>query len=474
MLLIKQLYTSCLAQACYYIESNGEAAVIDPLRDIEQYTALLQERGTQLKYIFETHFHADFVSGHQDLSKATGAAIVFGPGATPAYEAHVAADRTRFTLGDVVIELWHTPGHTLESSCFILYQNGQPYCAFTGDTLFIGDVGRPDLVQKVKKEITPEILASKLYDSLYHQLMLLPDETIIYPGHGAGSACGKHMSKETSDTIGHQKQFNYAFKPSLQRDEFVRLVLQGLTEPPQYFPQNVMRNVLGSDKSYDEIMEVSCKPLSPLQCKELINSHPELIILDTRKKEDYCRCHIPLTLFTGLDDHFAPWVGTIIDNLNTPIILVVDDGREEEAVKRLSRVGFDHCLGYLQGGVDAWSAAGYETTEIACITADDLATKMAQKENVLLLDVRRNNEFQLAHIQGGVNIPVDYLQSKTAELPSDIPIQVHCAGGYRSVIACSILERLGFKYLTNVLGGFQALKQTSLPQITQQIEVIDI
>lgn len=471
---IKQLYTSCLSQACYYIESKGEAAIIDPLRDIEQYTELLRERGASLKYIFETHFHADFVSGHQDLAKATGGVIVFGPGAAPAYEAKVAEDNTSFLVGDLRIALWHTPGHTMESSCFVLYQEDQPYCVFTGDTLFIGDVGRPDLVQKVKKDITPEFLASQLYDSLFLRLMSLPDETIIYPGHGAGSACGKHMSKETSDTIGHQKQFNYAFNPSLKKDEFIHLVLNGLTEPPAYFPQNVLRNVLGNEKSYEDILLENLTPVRAEDYDTLLEQTPGLVVLDTRKKEAYVEHHIPGSLFAGLDDNFAPWVGTIIEDLNTPILLVVEEGREMEAVRRLSRVGYDQCIGFLQGGMEAWMKAGKTDGQTNSIAAVNVADDLHEGKDIILLDVRRKNEYEHAHVEGALNIPVDYLKRNLNLLPDTKPVYVHCAAGYRSVIACSILEREGRKQIWNVNGGFQALKETKLSLQTQEIEIIDI
>lgn len=473
-MLIKQLYTSCLSQACYYIESRGEAAIIDPLRDIGQYTELLHERGATLKYIFETHFHADFVSGHQDLAKATGGVIVFGPGAAPAYETRVAEDRSSFTLGEVRIELWHTPGHTMESSCFILFQNEKPACVFTGDTLFIGDVGRPDLVQKVKKEITPEFLASQLYDSLFLRLMTLPDETIIYPGHGAGSACGKHMSKETSDTIGHQKQFNYAFNPALKKEEFVRLVLNGLTEPPAYFPQNVLRNVLGNEKSYEDILLENLTPIHAEDFDTLAEQTPGLVVLDTRKKEAYIESHIPGALFAGLDDNFAPWVGTIIDDLNTPILLVVEESREMEAVRRLSRVGYDQCIGFLFGGMEAWKQAGKISSQTNSISAAEVEQDLSLKKDIILLDVRRKNEYEQAHVEGALNIPVDYLKRNLNLLSETKPVYVHCAAGYRSVIACSILEKEGRKNIRNVTGGFQALRQTSLSIRTQEVEIIDI
>lgn len=470
---IQQLYTGCLAQACYYIESNGEAAIIDPLRDIQPYLDLLSERKATLRYVIETHFHADFVGGHIDLAKECGATIIFGPGATPSYPAYVASDHEKFSLGNLNLEILHTPGHTLESISILLYHDNKPHCVFTGDTLFIGDVGRPDLVQKVKAEITPQFLAGKLFDSLHQQIMTLPDEVIIYPGHGAGSACGKHMSKETSDTLGHQKKYNYALNPDLSRDEFVALVTKGLTEPPSYFPENVLLNIKGTEKDIHTILHESNHAMSPFAIRTQLSMHPETIILDTRKKELFCESHIPGALFIGLDDNFAPWVGTIILDLNSPIILVCEPGREQEAIARLSRVGYDHCIGYLEGGMNEWILAGESYSKLNNVDPQEYVQYIANKPHVLL-DVRRQNEFEQAHVEYALNSPLDYVQKHLSELNKLDTYYVHCAGGYRSVIACSILLKHEFPYVVNITGGFNQLKNEVVPIVLHEVEVIDI
>ncbi|MBY0535202.1 MAG: MBL fold metallo-hydrolase [Chitinophagaceae bacterium] len=463
-MLVEQMYTGCLAEAAYYIESNGEAAIIDPLRDIKPYIKKAEERGAVIKYIFETHFHADFVSGHLELSHKTGATIVFGPTAAPAYKAHIAEDHELFKLGDVYIKLLHTPGHTMESSCFLLIdENGKENSIFTGDTLFIGDVGRPDLVQKVKKEITPELLARKLYNSLHTQIMPLANEVIVYPGHGAGSACGKSMSKETIDTLGHQKATNYALNPALTEDEFVKQVTEGLVAPPQYFPTNVLMNVRGGILSIEEISKRGTTPLSItdfLTAQESLNA----LVLDTRSKEAYAHAHIPGSWFIGLDDQFAPWAGALITDMEQPILLITEPGREEEAVVRLARVGYDYTLGYLQGGMEAWTVAGKPIAGLEEITPESFAQSFESLPvGATVLDVRRNSEYEREHILGVQNFPLDFIHQNLSQLDPDKTYYVHCAGGYRSVIACSILLERGFKKVINIKGGFNKLKTTGLP-----------
>jgi hydroxyacylglutathione hydrolase len=470
---IQQLYTPCLAQACYYVESLGEAVLIDPLRDIQGYLEILKQRNATLRYIMETHFHADFVGGHIDLAKATGAAIVFGPGATPAYEAYIASDHERFVLGEVELEILHTPGHTLESISILLKNQHKPYSVFTGDTLFIGDVGRPDLVQKLKPEITPSFLAAKLYDSLREKIMPLPDEVIIYPGHGAGSACGKHLSKETSDTLGNQRKLNFALHPDLGKEEFIQWVTNGLTNPPAYFPENVLLNITGADRDIDTIIQQGFTKLTVDDIVHLTKSPSSVVVVDTRSKEAFIDGHIPGSLFIGLEDNFAPWAGTLIKDLTTPLILVCTEGSEVEGITRLTRVGFDHTLGYLQGGIDAWQISGQPYSKLDEMEPEEYAERIAPHPHILL-DVRRKNEFDLAHIQGAWNHPLDYLNQSLSELDKSKEYYLHCAGGYRSVIAASILQRHGFTEVVNIKGGFKALQQHALPLVRQEVEAIDI
>ena len=459
---IEQIYTGCLAEAAYYIESNGEAAIIDPLRESKPYIDKAEKNGAKIKYILETHFHADFVSGHIDLAKKTGGMIVFGPTAAPAYEAHVAQDGEVLKLGDVYLKVLHTPGHTMESSTFLLIdENGRDHAIFTGDTLFIGDVGRPDLVQKVKAEITPQILAGYLYDSLRKKIMPLADEVIVYPGHGAGSACGKSMGKETMDTLGHQKKTNYALRADMDREEFIKAVTDGLVEPPQYFPYNVLMNI----KGYESVDDVIAHGNKPLNVKEFLAvwESTEALVLDTRDKDAYARCHIPGSVYIGLHDKFAPWVGTLITDLKQPILLITDEGKEEEAVIRLSRVGYDNAQGYLKGGLDAWKEAGEQTDIIVEISAEDFAEKYKAERNSLhLLDVRRKSEYDTEHLVGAENFPLDFINENMAMLDKDKKYYIHCQSGYRSVIACSILKARGFHNLVNVKGGYKVLSTTGL------------
>ena len=460
---IEQIYTGCLAEAAYYIESNGEAAIVDPLRETKPYMDRAERNGAKIKYILETHFHADFVSGHIDLAKKTGATIVFGPTAAPAYDVHVARDGEELKLGNVIVRVLHTPGHTMESTTYLLIdENGKEHSIFTGDTLFIGDVGRPDLVQKVKAEITSEILAGYLYDSLRNKIMPLADNIIVYPGHGAGSACGKNMSKETTDTLGHQKQVNYALRADMSKEEFIKAVTDGLVEPPQYFPLNVLMNLKGGMESIDEIIARGKRPLTAREFQTVWESM-EALILDTRSKELFVAEHIPGSIFIGLDDNFAPWVGTLITDLKQPILFLSEEGREEEVVVRLSRVGYDNTIGFLQGGMKAWKEAGFDTETIKEISAEEFTTLYEKdSRHINLLDARRKSEFDSEHLVGAENFPLDFINQNMSRLDRSKRYYIHCAGGYRSVIMCSILKSRGFDKLVNIRGGYKALGQTGL------------
>jgi hydroxyacylglutathione hydrolase len=460
---IEQIYTGCLAEAAYYIESNGEAAIIDPLRETKPYTDKAERNGATIKYIFETHFHADFVSGHIDLSNKTGATIVFGPTASPGYEAHVAKDGEEFRLGNTTIKVLHTPGHTMESTTYLLIdEKGKEHCIFTGDTLFIGDVGRPDLVQKVKAEITPEFLAGHLYDSLRNKIMPLADEVIVYPGHGAGSACGKNMSKETTDTLGHQKKVNYALRADMTKDEFIKAVTDGLVEPPQYFPLNVLMNLKGGLPSIDEVIAQGKRPLTAKEFQTAWEAM-EALVLDTRSKEAFVAAHIPGSIYVGLDDNFAPWAGTLITNLKQPILFIADAGREEEVVIRLSRVGYDNTVGYLNGGIAVWEAAGFAVDSINEINAEAFASLYVMNdEPIHLLDARRKSEYDSEHLVGAENFPLDFINQRMSQLDRNKKYYIHCAGGYRSVIMASILKSRGYDNLVNIRGGYKVLSQTGL------------
>jgi glyoxylase-like metal-dependent hydrolase (beta-lactamase superfamily II)/rhodanese-related sulfurtransferase len=457
---VEQIYTGCLAEAAYYIESDGEAAIIDPLRETEPYIRKAEENGARIKYIFETHFHADFVSGHLDLAAKTGAQIVYGPTATPAFDIVQAKDEQEFQIGKVKIRVLHTPGHTLESSCFLLIdEEGKENGVFTGDTLFIGDVGRPDLA--VKSDLTREDLASYLYDSIQNKLLTLPDSVLVYPGHGAGSACGKNMSKETIDTLGHQKEVNYALRAGITREQFIAEVLDGLTAPPQYFPKNAVMNKTGY-VSFDEVLQKGSVALEVDTFEDLAN-HEGALVLDTRSKEEFAHSHIPNSIFIGLDGNFAPWVGTLITDLKQPIILVADPGREEEVVTRLSRVGYDNTLGYLKGGLEAWKAAGKDVDKVESITAEELE-KRWKSGKINLLDVRRSGEFAAEHVDGAANFELDYINHYMGELDPDKEYYLHCLSGYRSIITASILKARGFHKLIDVAGGFKAIEKTGLPR----------
>lgn len=460
---VEQIYTGCLAEAAYYIESNGEAAIIDPLRETRPYIEKAERNKAKIKYIFETHFHADFVSGHIDLGKKTGATIVFGPTAMPGYEAYIAKDNEELQLGNVTIKVLHTPGHTMESTTYLLIdEKGKEYAIFSGDTLFIGDVGRPDLVQKLKAEITPQILAGYLYDSLRNKIMPLPDEVIVYPGHGAGSACGKNMSKETVDTLGHQKQVNYALREDMTQEEFIKAVTDGLVEPPQYFPFNVLMNLKGGLESIDEVIAKGKRPLTTREFQAVWESL-EAIVIDTRPKEAFAAEHIPGSIYIGIDDNFAPWVGTLVTNLKQPILFIADPGREEEVVIRLSRVGYDNTVGYLTGGLQAWKEAGFSTDLLKEISAKDFDVLYEMdNQHINLLDARRKSEFDSEHLVGAVNFPLDFINQNMSQLDRSKKYYIHCAGGYRSVIMCSILKSRGFDKLVNIKGGYKMLSQTGL------------
>ena len=454
---IQQIYTGCLAEAAYYIESNGEVAIVDPLREVAPYIEMAEENDAKIKYVLETHFHADFVSGHIDLAKKTGAKIVYGPTAQPNFEAYVAKDGEELPLGNVKIKVLHTPGHTMESSTFLLIgEKGEEQAIFTGDTLFIGDVGRPDLA--VKTDLSREDLAGHLYDSLRKKIMPLPNAVIVYPGHGAGSACGKNMSKETTDTLGHQKMFNYALRADISREEFVKEVTDNLVEPPQYFPKNAVMNKMGYT-SIDEVLE---KGLVALDVDTFVNrvEQYDALVLDTRDKDAFAQAHIPGAIFIGIDDNFAPWVGALIPDLQQPIVFLADEGREEEVVTRLSRVGYDNTLGYLKGGIESWKKAGRETDYIKEISAEDFAK--VYDENFHLLDVRKESEYDSQHIEGAENFPLDFINKNMNKLDRNTPYYLYCQGGYRSMITASILKARGFEKLVNIKGGFNALKQTQL------------
>ncbi|RMG81428.1 MAG: MBL fold metallo-hydrolase [Bacteroidetes bacterium] len=458
---VEQLYTGCLAEAAYYIESNGEAAIIDPLREPEPYLKKLKDNNAKLKYIFETHFHADFVSGHVDLAKKTGATIVFGPTAQPEYDAYIAKDGEEFKIGNVTITAIHTPGHTMESTTYLLKdENGKEVALFTGDTLFIGDVGRPDLA--VKSDLTKEDLAGHLYDSLHNKILKFPDDIIIYPGHGAGSACGKNIGKETFDTLGHQKEVNYALR-ARSKEDFIKEVTEGLLPPPQYFAKNAMLNKKGPGKSFDDVMKKGAVALDPDTFEAMAN-HEGALVLDVRSPQEFAKEHIPNSINIGLDGQFAPWVGALIPDLNQPIIFIAPEGREQETVTRLSRVGYDNTLGYLEGGLEAWKKAGKETDWVRSIPAEEFA-QIFKTENIAsnVLDVRKPTEYQSEHIKNVENYPLDYINNWIDKLDKNETYYVHCAGGYRSMITCSILKSRGYHNVIDIAGGFDAIKKNDIP-----------
>ncbi|MCB9225338.1 MAG: MBL fold metallo-hydrolase [Crocinitomicaceae bacterium] len=466
---VEQMYTGCLAQGAYYLESNGEAAIIDPLREVQQYIDMAEARGAKIKYIFETHFHADFVSGHQDLAAKTGATIVYGPTTMQTgFDMHVGKDGEIFNLGDAKIKLLHTPGHTIESSCYLLINpDGKEEAIFTGDTLFIGDVGRPDLAQKVIEDLTQDKLARMMYHSLRDKIIPLNDDIIVYPGHGAGSACGKNMSKETSDTLGNQKKTNYALNLDLNEEEFVTELVEGLTAPPGYFPKNVLMNIQGYD-SIDEVLKRGLEALSVDKFDEL-KGQSDVMIIDTRSAGDFVQGFVPGSMFVGIDGSFATWVGTLVKDINQKIILVTDKGREEEVVTRLARVGYDHAIGYLAGGFEAWKAAGKPVDTIESITAEEAFDRSHNKHEGKVLDVRRASEHNSEHVLGSLNAPLDYIESSMEKVNKNETYFVHCAGGYRSVIFSSILKSKGFDHLVDIKGGFKAIKDSGKYNVSEYV-----
>jgi len=456
---IEQIYTGCLAQGAYYIESNGEVAIIDPLREVQSYVDKATKQNAKIKYIFETHFHADFVSGHVTLAKKTGAPIVYGPNANPTFEAIIAKDGQEFKLGNITIIALHTPGHTMESTTYLLRdENGKDHAIFSGDTLFLGDVGRPDLAQKLGK-ITVDDLAGFLYDSLREKIMPLADDVIVYPAHGAGSACGKNMMKETVDSLGNQKKVNYALRANMTKAEFIKEVTDGLLPPPNYFPENVKLNKEGYD-DISEVLQRGTKALSP-EAFENIANETGAIVLDVRHQDEFVKGHIPRAIFIGLDGSFAPWVGALIADIQQPILLITPKGREKEAVTRLSRVGFDNTLGYLEGGFEAWKKAAKEYDVISSITTETLQ-EISTTEDPVIFDVRKENEFASEHVLNAINTPLDYINNYLTEFPNNETFYVHCAGGYRSVIAASILKSRGIHNLINIEGGFKAMKEIGI------------
>jgi hydroxyacylglutathione hydrolase len=459
---VEQIYTGCLSQGAYYIESDGEVAIIDPLREIQPYMKRAASNNAKIKYIFETHFHADFVSGHVTLAKVTGAQIVFGPNANPTYDAIIAEDNQEFKIGKLIIKIIHTPGHTMESTTYLLKdETGKDYSIFSGDTLFLGDVGRPDLAQK-KDEMTQEDLAGILFDSLRNRIMPLADDVIVYPAHGAGSACGKHMMKETFDTLGNQKLVNYALRANMTKSEFIDEVTEGLLPPPAYFPLNVKMNREGYEH-IDTILDRGTQKLTPDAFEQLANSSGALV-LDVRNQADFMQGHIPGSIFIGLDGGFAPWVGALVANVLQPILLITPSGKEAEAVTRLSRVGFDNTLGYLNGGISAWTDAGKESDSMKSVPAETLKSELEHDARVF--DVRNTTEYGNSRISTAVNTPLSSLNDYLSSYPKEEPFYVYCAGGYRSVIAASILKSRGVHNVIDVAGGFTAIKEVGIKVVS--------
>lgn len=456
---IEQLYTKCLAEAAYYIESNGEVAIIDPLRETDPYIKMAMDDGATIKYIFETHFHADFVSGHLDLANKTGASIVYGPTANPGFDAIIAKDNQEFRIGNVRLKVLHTPGHTQESSTFLLIdEEGNETAIFTGDTLFLGDVGRPDLA--VKTDLTRNELAGMLFDSLRNKIMPLSDELIVYPAHGAGSACGKNMSSETVGKLGEQKETNYALRPDMTKAEFIKEVTDGILPPPQYFPKNAIMNKMGYG-AYDAVLANGNHALNLDEFNEEIENGA--LVLDVRSQGEFIKGYIPNSLFIGLDGTFAMWVGALIEDLNQKLILIVPEGREEEAVKRLARVGYDNTIGYLKGGVATYKNVGNNLETITSVSSETLAKEY---DGAAIIDVRKPGEFEAEHVENATTLPLDYLNDNLTVLNKNKSYHIHCAGGYRSVIAISLLKKNGYTNLIDVAGGFAALSETAIPKTT--------
>tara|TARA_Y100000385_G_scaffold103550_1_gene107060 strand:+ start:515 stop:1915 length:1401 start_codon:yes stop_codon:yes gene_type:complete len=455
-MIVEQIYTGCLAQGAYYIASKGEAIVIDPLREVGPYMDRAEKDGVKIKYILETHFHADFVSGHLDLAKKTGATIVYGPLANPAFDCYIAKDGDILKVGDVEIEVLHTPGHTMESTTYLLKdENGRDHAIFSGDTLFLGDVGRPDLAQKAV-DLTQEQLAATLYASLRTKIMTLADDVVVYPGHGAGSSCGKNMSKETVGTIGEQKVTNYALRADMSETEFVKEVTNGLTAPPAYFPENVRLNKSG----YENLDTVLKRAMTPLNAAafEAAAEETDALIIDTRHQDDFIQGFVPQSIFIGIKGNFAMWVGAMIPDINQKLLIVADPGTELEVLTRLSRVGYDHTIGFLDGGFETWKATGKEFDTLDQVTAAELC----DLPNPTIIDVRKKNEYLSEHVENAVNIELDYLNQEMASIPINEPFYIHCAGGYRSVIGASILKARGYHNMIDVAGGFGAIKETSI------------
>jgi hydroxyacylglutathione hydrolase len=468
---IKQLYTGCLSEAAYYIESEGEAAIVDPLRDIEVYLNLAKERKARIKYIFETHFHADFVSGHLDLATATRAPIVFGPNTRTNFPVHVAADGEKFTIGDLTIEVLHTPGHTLESACYLLKDVlGKDYCVFTGDTLFAGDVGRPDLAQK-GEEITMQDLAGMMYDSIHSKLFPLADDVIVYPAHGPGSSCGKNIGPQAHSTIGEEKKFNYALKAA-SKEDFIKEVTDGILPPPQYFPINAKINKEGYE-SLEKVLMQGMQPLSITAFKTMMKAD-DSIVLDTRPAALFAQGFIPGSVFIGLEGRFAEWAGSLL-SFHTPILLVTDPGKEKESITRLARVGFDNVEGHLAGGFDAWKKAGEEIDMIISVEADELMMDIPHDPNLKVVDVRRPAEFADGHLKDAMNLPLDELvdPASMATIEEEENLYVHCQGGYRSVIASSLFKRQGIHNLRNVQGGWDAIKEQKKVEVVKEKTVLN-
>lgn len=467
---IQQLYTGCLSEAAYYIESDGEAAIVDPLRDIEVYLELAASRKAKINYIFETHFHADFVSGHLDLAKVTGAPIIYGPDTDTKFDALVAKDGQQFKIGSLTLEVLHTPGHTLESTCYLLKDAaGKDYCIFTGDTLFVGDVGRPDLAQK-GSEITTNDLAGMLYDSLQSKIVPLADDVIVYPAHGPGSSCGKNLGPDTSSTVGEEKKFNYALKAA-NREEFIKTVTDGIPPPPQYFPINARINKEGYD-SLDAVLEQAMRPLSVEAFKNLTT--PETVILDTRNSSEFTQGFVPSSVSIGLDGRFAEWAGSLLP-FDVPMLLVAEPGKEKESIIRLARVGLDRVQGYLDGGYPAWQKSGEESDMIIDVEAGELMMDIPFDENLVVIDVRKPTEFADGHLKDAVNLPLNDMTDpgNMAHIDDHHNLYVHCAGGYRSVIASSLLKRQGFHNLRNIVGGWGKIKEQEKVQVVKEKSVLN-
>jgi len=464
---VEQIYTGCIAHAAYYLENNGEAAIFDPLREVQPYIDRAKKDNAKIKYVFETHFHADFVSGHLDLMKHEGAEIVFGPTAKPAYKATTAEDGQVFKVGNYSVKVIHTPGHTMESTTYLLIdENGKDHGIISGDTLFIGDVGRPDLAQHVIADLTEEKLAGHLYDSLRNKIMPLSDDLIVYPNHGAGSACGKNMSKETTDTLGHQKQVNYALNPKLTKEEFIKEILTGLVPPPGYFPQNVLLNIKGYE-SIDHVLRKGSRALSVIEFEAAANE-TQAVIIDTRKSQVFNKGFIPNSVNIGIDGSFATWVGTLIPSVKQELLIVADPGREAEVITRLARVGYDNAIGYLKGGFDAWTEANKDIDQIHSISAQELA-ELTKKGSINIIDARKASEYNSEHVLDAMNAPLDFINDSMTKIDKNKTYYVHCASGYRSMVFISILKARGYHNLIDVAGGFNAIKASNLFKVTDYV-----